>query len=100
MPFSERSTAVRVLMILGVVMVMMLIASMVLQLSGSQLEWIKEARGSTSYLAYWRALLYTLILAGWNAALSLRPHLEDQQRLLRMGLIGFGSIVLVELSRV
>ncbi|MFT2158585.1 hypothetical protein [Pseudomonas putida] len=100
MAFSVRSSVVWGLLILGVVMVMLLVASMALQLSGRQLEWIKEARGSTPYLAYWRALLYSLILAGWNAALRLRPHLEDQQRLLRLGLIGVGSIVLVELSRV
>ncbi len=100
MPFSVMSSVIRGLLILGVVMVMLLIASMALQLSGPQLEWIKEARGSTPYLAYWRALLYSLIFAGWTATLRLRPHLEDQQRLLRLGLIGFGSIVLVELSRV
>lgn len=45
MPFSVRSSVVRGLLILGVVMVMLLIASMALQLSGPQLEWIKEARG-------------------------------------------------------
>ncbi|POF88757.1 hypothetical protein [Pseudomonas putida] len=100
MPFSVRSSVVRGLLILGVVMVMLLIASMALQLSGPQLEWIKEARGCTPYLAYWRALLYTLIFAGWTAALRLRPTSEDQQRLLRLGLIGFSSIILVELSRV
>ena len=100
MPFSVRSSVIRGLLILCVVMVMLVIASMALQLSGPQLEWINEARGSTPYLAYWRALLYTLIFAGWTAALRLRPHPEDQQRLLRLGLIGFGSIVLVELSRV
>ena len=100
MPFSVRSSVVRGLLILGVVMVMLLIASMALQLSGPQLEWIKEARGGTPYLASWRALLYTLIFAGWTAALRLRPTSEDQQRLLRLGLIGFSSIILVELSRV
>lgn len=99
MPFSVRSSVVRGLLILGVVMVMLLIASMALQLSGPQLEWIKEARGSTPFFGYWRALLYALILAGWAAALRLRPHPEEQQRLLRLGLIGFGSIILVELSR-
>ncbi|WP_439254034.1 hypothetical protein [Pseudomonas monteilii] len=100
MPFSVRSSVVRGLLILGIVIVMLLIASMALQLSGPQLEWIKEARGSTPYLACWRALLYTLIFAGWTTALRLRLTSEDQQRLLRLGLIGFGSIVLVELSRV
>lgn len=100
MPFSVRSSVARGLLILAVVMVMLLIASMALQLSGPQLEWIKEARGSTSYLAYWRALLYTLIFAGWTAALRLRPTSEHQQRLLRLGLIGFSSIILVELLRV
>ncbi len=100
MRFSARNTAVQVLMILGAMMATLLIACTALQLSAPQLEWIKEARGSTPYLAYWRALLYTLIFAGWTAALRLRPQPEDQQRLLRLGLIGFGSIVLVELSRV
>lgn len=100
MPFPARSTTVRVLLILSAMMATLLIAWTALQLSGPQLEWIKEARGSTPYLAYWRALLYTLIFAGWTAALRLRPTSEDQQRLLRLGLIGFGSIVLVELSRV
>ena len=100
MPFSVKSSVVRGLLILAVMMVMLLVASMALQLSGPQLEWIKEARGSTPFLAYWRALLYTLIFAGWAAALRLRPHPEEQQRLLRLGLIGFGSIILVELSRV
>ncbi|MDD2001974.1 hypothetical protein [Pseudomonas putida] len=99
MPFSVKSSVVRGLLILGVVMVMLLIASMALQLSGPQLEWIKETRGSTPYLAYWRALLYTLIFAGWTAALRLRPTPREQQRLKRLGLSGFGSIVLVELSR-
>lgn len=100
MPFSVKSSVVLGLLILAVMTVMLLIASMALQLSGPQLEWIKETRGSTPYLACWRAVLYTLILTGWSAALRLRPPPEDQQRLLRLGLIGFGSIVLVELSRV
>lgn len=100
MPFTVRSSVVRGLLILGVMMVMFLIAGMALQLSGPLLNWIKEAQGSTPYFAYWRVLLYTLILAGWTAALRLRPHPEDQQRFLRVGLIGFGAIILVELSRV
>jgi len=100
MPFSVRSSFVRGLLIFGVVMVMLLTAGMALQLSAPQLDWLEDAREGTPYFAYWRALLYALILAGWTAALRLRPHLADQQRLLRLGLIGFGSIVLVELSRV
>lgn len=100
MPFSARSTAVRILMILAVMMATLLIAWTALQLSGTQLDWFEEARGRPPYFACWRALLYTLIFAGWTAALRLRPPPEDQQRLLRLGLIGFGSIVLVELSRV
>lgn len=100
MPFSARSTAVRVLMILGAMMATLLIAWTALQLIGPKLDWFEEARRHTPYFACWRGLLYALILAGWTAALRLRPHLEDQQRLLRLGLIGFGSIVLVELSRV
>ena len=100
MPFSVRSLVVRGLLILGVIVVMFLIAGMALQLSAPLLDWIKEAQGSMPYFAYWRALLYTLILAGWTAALRLRPHPEDQQRVLRLGLVGFGAIILVELSRV
>lgn len=100
MPFSARGTAVRLLMILGAIMATLLIAWTALQLSGLQLNWIEEARGRTPYFACWRALLYALILASWTAALRLRPPTEDQRRLLRLGLIGFGSIILVELSRV
>lgn len=99
MPFSVRSSVVRGLLILGVMVVMFLIAGMALQLSAPLLDWIKDAQGGTPYFAYWRALLYTLILAGWTAALRLRPHPEDQQRVLRLGLVGFGAIILVELSR-
>ncbi|BAW24098.1 MAG: hypothetical protein E2581_19385 [Pseudomonas sp.] len=100
MPFSVKSSVVRGLLILVVMMVMLLVAGMALQLSGTQLDWFENARGSTPYFAYWRALLYVLIFAGWTAALRLRPPPEDQRRLLRLGLIGFGSIILVELSRV
>ncbi|AJG12555.1 MULTISPECIES: hypothetical protein [Pseudomonas] len=100
MPFSVRSSVVRGLLILGVVMVMLLIAWVALQLSGPQLDWFEEAQGRTPYFAYWRTLLYTLIFAGWTAALRLRSRPDDQHRLLRLGLIGFSSIILVELSRV
>lgn len=100
MPFSARNTAVRVLMILGAMMATLLIAWMALQLSGPQLDWFEEARQHTPYFACWRALLYVLIFAGWTAALRLRSAPGEQQRLNRLGLIGFGSIVLVELSRV
>ncbi|EKT4454834.1 hypothetical protein [Pseudomonas sp. yb_9] len=100
MPFSARSITLRVLMILGAMVATLLIAWTALQLSGPQLDWFKEAHRHTPYFACWRALLYVLIFAGWTAALRLRHPPEDQQRLLRLGLIGFGSIVLVELSRV
>lgn len=100
MPFSVKSSVVRGLLILGAMMAALLIACTALQLSGPQLDWFEDARRHTPYFAYWRALLYALILAGWTAALRLRSHLEDQQRLLRLGLMGFGSIFLVELSRV
>ena len=100
MPFSARGTAVRLLMILGAIMATLLIAWTALQLSGLQLNWIEEARGRTPYFACWRALLYVLIFAGWTAALRLRPLPEEQQRLICLGLVGFSSIVLVELSRV
>lgn len=99
MPFSVKRSVVRGLLILAVMMVMLMAAGMALQLSGTQLDSFGRARGNTPYFAYWRALLYGLILTGWTTALRLRPHLEDQRRLLRLGLIGFGSIVLVELSR-
>ncbi|KKK08128.1 hypothetical protein O162_33115 [Pseudomonas putida SJ3] len=75
MPFSVRSSVVRGLLILGVVMVMLLIAWVALQLSGPQLDWFEEAQGRTPYFAYWRTLLYTLIFAGWTAALRLRSRL-------------------------
>ncbi|MBC3478076.1 MULTISPECIES: hypothetical protein [Pseudomonas] len=100
MPSPARSTAVRVLMILGAMMATLLIAWTALQLSAPQLDWFEEARRHTSYFACWRALLYVLIFAGWTTPLRLRPLPEDQQRLIRLGLVGFGSIVLVELSRV
>lgn len=100
MPFTARSTAVRVLMILGAMMATLLIAWTAMHLSGPQLDWFEDANRHTSYFACWRALLYVLIFAGWTAALRLRPPPEDQQRLLRLGLIGFSAIILVELSRV
>ena len=100
MPFSVKSSVVRGLLILGAMMAALLIAWTALQLSGPQLGWFEEARRHTPYFACWRALLYVLIFAGWTAALHLRPSPEDQQRLICLGLVGFGSIVLVELSRV
>ena len=98
--FSMRSTLARVLMILGAMLGMLLIAGMAPHLSVTQLNWLKPARGAAPYFACWRALLYTLIFAGWAAVLRRRPALPDQQRLKRLGLIGFSSIILVELSRV
>ncbi|WP_425930349.1 hypothetical protein [Pseudomonas sp. NyZ201] len=97
---SVRSTLARVLMILGAMLGMLLIAWMALHLSVTQLNWLEPARGTTAYFACWRTLLYTLIIAGWAAALRRRPTPADQQRLKRLGLIGFSSIILVELSRV
>lgn len=100
MPFSVKSTVVRVLLILGAMIVTLLIASMAMQLNGFPLGWFEETRSDTRFFAFVRSLLYSLIFAGWTTALRLRQLPEDQQRLLRLGLIGFGSIVLVELSRV
>ncbi len=100
MPFSMRSSVVRGLLILGAMIVTLLIAWMVLQLNGSQLGWFEETRSDTRYFACVRALLYSLIFAGWTTVLRLRQLPEDRQRLMRLGLVGFGSIVLVELSRV
>ncbi|MQG91195.1 hypothetical protein [Pseudomonas sp. MN1F] len=100
MPFSVKSTVVRVLLILGAMIVTLLIALMAIQLNGSQLGWFEETRSDPRFFACVRSLLYSLIFAGWTTALRLRHLPEDQQRLLRLGLIGFGSIVLVELSRV
>ncbi|WP_409265129.1 hypothetical protein [Pseudomonas sp. KCJK8521] len=97
---SVKSTLARVLMILGAMLGLLLIAWMALHLSVTQFNWLEPARGTTPYLACWRALLYTLIFAGWAAALRRRPTPADQQRLRRLGLIGFSSIILVELSRV
>jgi len=98
--FSVRSTLARVLLILGAVLGISFTAWMALHLSATQLDWVQTARSSTPYFACWRALLYTLIVAGWAAALRGRPTPADQQRLKRLGLIGFSSIILVELSRV
>ncbi|MFP5425007.1 MAG: hypothetical protein ACLGJA_04045 [Gammaproteobacteria bacterium] len=98
--FSMRSTLARVLMILGAMLAMLLMAWMALHLSMTQLNWLEPARGTAPYFACWRALLYTLIFAGWAAVLRRRPTPADQQRLTRLGLIGFSSIILVELSRV
>jgi hypothetical protein len=97
---SVRFTLARVLLVLGAMLGMLLIAWMALHLSVTQLNWLEPARGTTPYFACWRALLYTLIFAGWAVALRRRPTPADQQRLKRLGLIGFSSIILVELSRV
>lgn len=98
-PFSWRTTVIQVLLILGAIVTMLLIAWMALHLTDAQLDGFEPARVKSPYFAYWRAVLYTLIFAGWTAVLRLRPASEDQQRLKRLGLIGFGSIILVELSR-
>ncbi|MFK0344185.1 hypothetical protein ACIQT6_10995 [Pseudomonas asiatica] len=98
--FSVRSTLARVLMILGAILAMLLMAWMALHLSMTQLNWLEPARGTAPYFACWRALLYTLIFACWAAVLRRRPTPADQQRLKRLGLIGFSSIILVELFRV
>lgn len=100
MQFSVKSTLAHVLLILSTMALMLLTAWIALQLSGAQVDWFGQAHTATPYLASWRALLYTLIIAGWTAALRLRPAPADQQRLKRLGLIGFSSIILVELSRV
>lgn len=97
---SMRSLIVQVLLILGAMLVMLLITWMALQLPATQLGWLEPTRATTAYFAWWRALLYTLIFAGWAAALRMRPAPVDQQRLKHLGLIGFSSIILVELSRV
>ncbi|WP_409315183.1 hypothetical protein [Pseudomonas putida] len=97
---SVRFTLARVLLVLGAMLGMLLIAWITLHLSVTQLNWLEPARGTTPYFACWRALLYTLVIAAWAAALRRRPTPEDEQRLKRLGLIGFSSILLVELSRV
>lgn len=99
-PLSVRSSIAHVLLILGTMLIMLLIAWMALQLSAAQLDWLAPTRATASYFAWWRVLLYTLIFTGWAAALRIRPAPVDQQRLKRLGLIGFSSIILVELSRV
>lgn len=98
--FGVRSTLGRALMILGAMLGILLISWMALHLSVTQLHWLEPGRGTAYYFACWRALLYTLMFAGWAAALRRRPSPADQQRLKRLGLIGFSSIILVELSRV
>lgn len=91
--FSVRSTLARVLLILGAMLGILLMAWMALHLSATQLDWVQTARSSTPYFACWRALLYTLMFAGWAAASRRRPKPADQQRLKRLGLIGLSSII-------
>ncbi len=100
MPISMKSMIARVLLILGAMLIMLLIAWMALQLPAIHLDRLDSAQATTPYFAWWRALLYTLMFAGWAAALRMRAAPVDQQRLKRLGLIGFSSIILVELSRV
>ena len=100
MPFSLRTTVIQVLLIFGAIVTVLLIAWIALHLTDAQLDGFEPARLTSPYFAYWRALLYTLIFAGWSAGLRLRSAPEEQQRLKHLGLIGFGSIILVELSRV
>ncbi|PSS58929.1 hypothetical protein [Pseudomonas sp. BBP2017] len=97
---SMRSLIIQVLLILGTLLVILLIAWIALQLPATQLDWLAPARATATYFAWWRALLYALISAGWAAALRMRAAPVDQQRLKSLGLIGFSSIILVELSRV
>jgi hypothetical protein len=89
-----------VLLILGTMLIMLLIAWMALQLPANHLDWLEPARATVAYFTWWRVLLYILIFTGWAAALRMRPASVDQQRLKRLGLIGFSSIILVELARV
>ncbi|HEN8797567.1 TPA: hypothetical protein U8251_000080 [Pseudomonas putida] len=100
MPISVRSSIAHVLLILGTMLIMLLIAWIALQLPDAQLDWLAPTRATATYFAWWRVLLYTLIFTGWAAALRIRPASVDQQRLKRLGLIGFSTIILVELSRV
>lgn len=97
---SMRSLIVHMLLIIGAMLIMLLIAWMALQLPAAQLDWLAPTRATAAYFAWWRAVLYTLIFNGWAAALRMRATHLDQQRLKRLGLIGFSSIILVELSRV
>lgn len=100
MPISVRSMIAHMLLILGTMLIMLLIAWMALRLPANHLNWLTPTRATATYFAWWRVLLYTLIFTGWAAALRMRPAPVDQQRLKRLGLIGFSSIILVELSRV
>ena len=100
MPISVRCMIAHVLLILGTMLIMLLIAWMALQLPAAQLDWLAPTRATATNFAWWRVLLYTMIFTGWAAALRIRPAPVDQQRLKRLGLIGFSSIILVELSRV
>lgn len=100
MPLSAKSTVTHVLLTLAAVLVILLIAWMALQLPVAQLERFTALRAQTPYFAIWRTLLYTLFLVGWTVALRRQRTVTDQQRLRRLGLVGFTSIILVELSRV
>jgi len=95
-----RPLIVHMLLIIAAMLTMLLIAWMALQLPAAQLGWLAPTRANAAYFAWWRTLLYTLIFTGWAAALRMRPAPVDQQRLKRLGLIGFSSIILVELFRV
>lgn len=97
---SMKSLIVRMLLIIGAMLAMLLIAWMALRLPANHLDWLAPTRATATYYAWWRVLLYTLIFTGWAAALRIRQAPVDQQRLKRLGLIGFSTIILVELSRV
>ncbi|MNJ69927.1 hypothetical protein D3C77_663330 [compost metagenome] len=100
MPISVRSMIAHVLLTLGTMLIILLIAWMALQLPAAQLDWLAPTRATATYFAWWRALLYTLVFASWAAAVRMRHAPADQQRLKRLGLVGFSSIILVELSHV
>ncbi|WP_296258041.1 MULTISPECIES: hypothetical protein [unclassified Pseudomonas] len=98
-PLFAKARIAHALLTLGAIAALLLIGGMALQLSGAQLKRLEALRPDMPYFAYWRALLYTLIFTGWSASLRQQRSGAGQQRLKRLGLIGFSSIIIVELSR-
>ena len=62
-------------------------------------SWSAQQAALAPYLALWRALLYSLIVTLWIATWRRQQTAAGRQRLLRLGLIGFAGIALLELSR-
>lgn len=80
-------------------LVLLLIAACVLRSAQQGLDWPAHLAALQPYLRVWRALFYSSIVTVWIATLRRRLTQEDQHRLKRLGLIGFGTLLLVECAR-